>query len=339
MRPQLSRADPLESSLDSTATSSVDSVSRSAEATAIYERAFRENRGRLWSVCYRMTGVAADAEDILQETFARAVRECPDLSRPLGPWLMTVAVRLAKDLLRTRKRRRYEGPWLPGPVETGEETAEPLTEGPHARYDLLESASFAFLLALEALTPMQRAVLLLRDVLDCSIDETAAATAATPGAVKAAHHRARRALERYDRARSVPSREVQERHRQKLEQFLTAMMSGDLAQLHALLAEGVTLTSDAGGTYTAARKIIEGRERAIAFLLGAGGKGPPPTAWEVRMLNGLPALYVEVAQKNRYAPRYVVCFELDADGRMSAVQIVAEPRKLSRIRMAKGGTE
>jgi RNA polymerase sigma-70 factor (ECF subfamily) len=304
-----------------------------AEAGGAHALAFREHRRKLWDVCYRMTGVAADADDILQETFARAISECPDLSRPLGPWLMRVAIHLARDLLRARKRRKYIGPWLPGPIEIeGGEREHIAEDTPQTRYDLRESASFAFLLALEALTPMQRAVLLLRDVFDHSVRETADAVGSSKGAVKTAHHRARRAVETYQRTGSRPTPAAEEQHRRALEQFIVAMMSGDVELLRKLLAKDVTLTSDAGGAYITARKPVRGRERTIAFLFGVSKKSPPPLAWETRMLNGLPALYVELPRGSRYAPRYVLRHELNAADRIAAIHLVLEPRKLAALR-------
>src|SRR5262245_47392862 len=137
----------------------------------VFEEIFREHRRFLWGLCYRMTGNAADADDLVQETFVRAWKNPPERTEePWRPWLARVAMNLSRDLLRRRKRQHYEGPWLPSPIETGDEAATLSDDAlsgelvdekgdPAARYDMLESVSFAFLLALEALTPAQRAVL------------------------------------------------------------------------------------------------------------------------------------------------------------------------------------
>ena len=131
---------------------------------------------------------------------------------PWRPWLVRVAMNLARDLLRRRRRSPYRGTWLPSPIETGADDAPPAYEIPaesgsptEGRYELLESVSFAFLLALEALTPSQRAVLLLRDVFDYSVRETADALGMSEANVKVTHHRARRAMAAYDRDRCVPT--------------------------------------------------------------------------------------------------------------------------------------
>jgi RNA polymerase sigma factor (sigma-70 family) len=171
------------------------------------ERAFREHRGFLWGLSYRLVGDAADADELVQETFLRALTRPPrDLERPWRPWLTRVAVNLGRDLLRRRRRRRYDGPWLPAPVPTDAaglsgEPADP-APGPDARYDRLESVTFAFLLALEALSPAQRAVLLLRDVFDYSVREAAEALLMSEANVKTTHLRARRVMESYDARRS-----------------------------------------------------------------------------------------------------------------------------------------
>ena len=145
-------------------------------AAPVIDAVYREHGRFVWGLCYRMTGSATDADDLLQETFARALASPPrDTSAPWRPWLVRVAVNLARDRLRRRKRTPYVGPWLPAPIETGEQVAEGLD--PEHRYGLLESVTFAFLMACEALTPRQRAVLLLRDVLDYSVEETARALA------------------------------------------------------------------------------------------------------------------------------------------------------------------
>src|SRR5262245_41591051 len=144
-----------------------------------------------------MTGSAADADDVVQETFLRALARPPAQNdAPLMPWLVQVALNASRDVLRRRRRRGYTGPWLPEPIEL--ETPDGAAD---ARSDLLASASYAFLLALEALSARQRAVLLLRDVFDYSVSETATVLAVSEGAVKTAHHRARRSMQDYDRKR------------------------------------------------------------------------------------------------------------------------------------------
>src|ERR1700754_3098266 len=123
--------------------------------TAYAER-LETDRRLLWGLCYRMTGNAADADDLVQETFVRAIEHPPARTdEPMRPWLVRIALNLSRDWLRRRRRRDYTGPWLPSPVVTDEESlpsfepAAPSQSSPAARYEVLESLSFAFLLALE----------------------------------------------------------------------------------------------------------------------------------------------------------------------------------------------
>src|SRR5262249_9608157 len=151
-----------------------------------------------------------DADDLVQETMLRAIEKPPPDSNEMRPWLVRVAMNLARDHLRRRKRRAYVGPWLPSPVDDDALEIPVEAAGAEGRYDLLESASLAFLLALEALSPKQRAVLLLIDVFDYSVRETAEALGLSESNVKTTHHRARRALEGYDGARVRPTRDLTE---------------------------------------------------------------------------------------------------------------------------------
>src|SRR5215467_16135557 len=158
-----------------------------ASAAELYEG----NRSYLWGLCYRMTGNASDADDLVQETFVKALEHPPkrtDLA--MRPWLVRVALNLSRDLLRSRRRRQGDV-WLPSPVPSEEldtppsfEPAATESDSPMARYEMLESVSFAFLLALEALTPAQRAVLLLRDVFEYSSAEAAEALDLSEGNVR-----------------------------------------------------------------------------------------------------------------------------------------------------------
>ena len=220
--------------------------------TAYLAPVFTEHRSFLWALSYRLTGNAADADDIVQDTFVRALRRPPaDRNRPWRPWLVRVAVNLGRDLLRRRRRRGgYEGQWLPSPIETEPPSHEPADEGrsPAARYDLLESVSFAFLLALEALTPMQRATLLLRDVFDYSAREAARALGISEASARTTHLRARRALAAYDARRRPLTAEVQRREAAALQRFLACVTAGDVAEWRPA-GRGARAVSDSGGEF------------------------------------------------------------------------------------------
>ncbi len=290
------------------------------------------HRTLIWRLCYRMTGSAADAEDIVQETFARAITQPPaDEGRSIRPWLVQVALNLSRDLLRQRKRRGYVGPWLPSPLELAEDEMAPAAD---ARYDLAESASFAFLLALEALTPRQRAVLLLRDVFDYSVDETSRALDLSPGAVKTLHHRARAALAEYDRSRSSPSRQLLDRTQSALETLLGAVAAGDVARVRELLASDARLLSDGGGEFLAALRPVQGPEKVARMLIKLSAKNGAPSSVSWRVLNGQPALLVEYIRDahSRTAARMVLRADLDAADRVREIHIVLASAKLCAVR-------
>jgi RNA polymerase sigma-70 factor, ECF subfamily len=287
-----------------------------------------------------MTGNAADADDLVQETFVRAIEKPPHRTdEPLRPWLVRVAINLSRDLLRRRKRQGYLGPWLPSPVPTDSESPAsyeppaPRGDSPAARYDLKESISFAFLLALEALTPSQRAVLLLRDVFDYSTNETAEALDRTEASVKVVLLRARRKMREYDSSRVPLSPARQDATRRALEQFLMYLSARDAAGLERLLAEDVVSLSDGGGEVNAARRPICGRDKVLRLILGLAGKSMADPRFDVRMLNGLPAILVEdVRSVTAAATRYTIHFEVDDDGRIRGLHAVLAPSKLRAVR-------
>ena len=306
----------------------------------VIEVLFRAQRRRLWGLAYRITGTAQDADDIVQETFARLLERTSENNQELGPWLARVATNLSIDALRRRRRRAYVGPWLPTPVEGADRDA---LEGyvsdrpdPEARYSLLESSTYAFLLALEALAPRQRAILLLRDVLGCSVRETAALVTATEANVRVLHLRARRALEGYDQSRCVPTPELRERYRATLESFLRSLLAQDVRGVEKLLAESVRTITDAGGEYTALATPLLGRARVARFYLAAAlhrRTGDPRVV--IRQVNALPAAIITLARPvRRQAPLTVLRCELDREGLIAVVHAVLASRKLGAFRVA-----
>lgn len=293
--------------------------------------AFAAQRGYLWAVAYRMLGSAADADDALQDTFVRALERPPArLDEPLGPWLTRVLVNVARDRLRARKRRAYVGPWLPSPIENEappDDLPGPAELSPGARYDLRESASFAFLFALEALTPNQRAVLLMRDVLDASLEETAEVLGLSVANVKVQHHRARKRLESYERSRvktaSAAAQEV-------LARFMTCLATDDVAGLEELLAGDVRLLSDGGGEFHAARVPVVGVAKVITFLRNVLRLWPIDTRYEIRWVNGAPAILGEAERARAGEPtRFVTRLELDAGGRVREIHTILATAKLT----------
>ena len=309
----------------------------SAMGSIDYDTLFSAHREHLWGLCYRITGSAADAEDLVQETFARALaKPPPDTTAPWRPWLARVATRLAIDALRRRRTRRYVGPWLPTPIETPPgivhgQLAHPEPDA-EARYGLRESISFAFLRALEALEPLPRATVVLRDVLGYSGPETAQILEVSPGNVRVILHRARAALGRYDEHRQPPSAEVDERHQQALQRFMLAWLTGDAQQITACVADDVRVSSDGAGRYRAATKPILGRDNVVRFLLGLLRHTPGPPRSELRWLNGRPGLVsVLVTAHPRDAPRSCMTLDVDRAGRLVDMHIVSAPDKLGAV--------
>jgi RNA polymerase sigma-70 factor (ECF subfamily) len=193
--------------------------------------------------------------------------------------------------------------------------------------------SFAFLLALEALSPTQRAVLVLADVLEYSAREVGEALDMSEGNARVVLHRARRALERYDATRNPPTAAMRERTREALGRFLACLAQRDAAGLEALLAEDVVLRSDGGGEFNAALVPVHGRAH-VADLHLKILRDEMPRARVVE-LNGLPSLVAEYAKpKRRAAPRFTFSVELDRDGRIRAVHSVLKSEKLGRIAAA-----
>jgi len=308
---------------------------------AFAAEALETDRRLLWGLCYRMTGNAADADDLVQETFVRAIEHPPRrMDEPLRPWLVRVAINLSRDLLRLRKRRNYTGPWLPSPVPTDSpespasyEPPAPAEDSPAARYELLESVSFAFLLALEALMPTQRAVLLLRDVFDYSTTETASALDMTEANVKVTLLRARRRMKEYDKHRAALDTARQTATRRALEQFLYYLDARDAAGLERLLAEDVVSLSDGGGEVRAALQPIIGRDKVLRLIAGLSAKFAGPPRVSFHRLNGLPAiLFEEVQSTATRATRYTLHIEVDGAGRIRKLDSVLAPRKLTAIK-------
>ncbi len=294
--------------------------------------AFEQHERLLWGLAYRMTGSAADADDVVQDTFERASTHPPKrLDEPLRPWLVHVAMNVARDALRRRKQRDYVGPWLPSPVPDEATGSGESGTASDARYELHESASYAFLIALEALTPPQRAVLLLRDVLDYTVRETSVALSLSEINVKVIHHRARRAMAVYDVSRR-PALALRDDTQAALQRFLSALLMQDAAAIEACLTEGARLLSDGGGEYRAALNPVTGPDRIARFFLGLQRKLGGAVRYEVRPFNGLPGVVAEYeAPREGWGPRFVMRCDVDTAGAIREVHIVVATAKLTGV--------
>jgi RNA polymerase sigma factor (sigma-70 family) len=305
---------------------------RAMASTAAIEEAFRQKERLLWSIGYRMTGVAADADEIVQEAFARALEQPRSLEgEDLERWLVRVATNLGLDRLRRRRRRAYAGSWLPSPIEA-EESAAPAEHGAERRYELADTVSYAWLLALETLGPKARAVLVLADVLDYGAADVARILDLTEGNVRVLHHRARRALEHVGSGPAI-SAATRERQQEALAKFVACMVQQDAAGMEALLAADVRSITDAAGRYTALREPLDGRARVARFHLETGRRRAPISTIEIRSVNGAPALVIATRPlRAQMAPRLVLRVEVASDGLIREIQTVLAPDKLTAVR-------
>ncbi|MFB9462280.1 RNA polymerase sigma-70 factor [Streptomyces cinereospinus] len=287
--------------------------------------AFEEHRSVLLGVAYRMLGRVADAEDVVQDAWLRWSGADRTEVRDTRAYLVRVTTRLALDRLRRIKARNeaYVGPWLPEPYvtefgDTAPDTAE--------RAVLADSVSLAVLVVLESLSPLERAVFVLREAFGYPHAEIAAMLDRAEPAVRQLAGRARRHVQerrpRYD-VDPVQRRVLTER-------FLAAAADGDLDGLMALLAPDVRLVGDSGGKAKAPLRVLESAGHVGRFLAGAARKGIAEMSNRFLELNGGPALLVLSGGQ----PDSV--FQLDVcDGRIQAVYVVRNPDKLRSLSTAR----
>ncbi len=278
--------------------------------------AFVAHRNLLFTVAYEMLGSAADAEDVLQETWLRWVDVDLGTVREPRAYLVRITTRQALTRLRTLRRRKesYVGPWLPEPLLTTPDVAE--------NVELADSVSMAMLLVLETLKPTERAVFVLREVFDLEYDEIAEAVGRNPAAVRQIAHRAREHVTAR-RPRGVVSAAES---RGALEAFQRAIETGDLQSLLDMLAPDVVLLGDGGGVRQAVLRPIVGADR-VARLMAAGlPKIDGEVSIEPVQVNGCPALIVRLDGEIDD----VVAVRVD-DGLITGLYIVRNPEKLSRV--------
>lgn len=301
--------------------------------TTDYTSLFESQQSFLWGYCYRLTGSAADAEDLVQETFVRAMERPPaDTSKPWRPWLVRVATNLVKDAARKRQRRNYIGPWLPSPIVTDDVATASRGGDVEGRYELMESVSVAFLLALEVLTPSQRAVLLLRDVYGDTVQETADTLDLTPANVKTTLHRARQALAAYDATGRLPSGERLRRTREVLERLLEALAVRDVDRIEALLSDGVTALSDGGGQFYAAKVPVLGRQKVALLYSRIAPGADEKIGLEFCLLNGQPAVVIERPEAPEgFATFLTMTIDIDTEGKITHTYVCLAPDKLTDV--------
>ena len=277
--------------------------------------AFVAHRRLLYTVAYEMLGSAADAEDVLQETWLRWVGVDLEAVRDQRAYLVRITTRQALSRLRTLRRRKesYVGPWLPEPLLTTPDVADDV--------ELADSVSMAMLLVMETLTPTERAVFVLREVFDFGYDEIAAAVDKTPVAVRQIAHRARNHVA----ARRPRGTTSAAQTRDALEAFQRAVDTGDMQGLLKLLAPDVVMLGDGGGIRPALGEPVVGAQAVSEFLARGVGRLAGLAAFEVASINGSPALLIHFEGEVSVVALHV------QDGLIAGLYVVRNPEKLSRV--------
>ena len=278
---------------------------------------FEEHRRLLFSTAYRMLGSVADAEDTVQDAWLRwADTDQTRVEHPKA-YLVRTVTNLSLNRLNSARARResYVGPWLPEPLLTSPDVADSA--------ELAESVSMAMMIVLETLSPLERAVFLLREVFGYAYSEIATSLDRSVATVRQASHRAREHVA----ARQPRFDTDAARQREVLERFLAACAGGDVNEVMALLAPGVTAWADGGGKVSAATRPVHGESNVARWLLGVMAR--PHLAGlqsEHALVNGEPGLRLTVAG----APAGVLSVGI-VDGRIAELRLVVNPDKLARV--------
>jgi RNA polymerase sigma-70 factor (TIGR02957 family) len=278
--------------------------------------AFVAHRNLLFTVAYEMLGSAADAEDVLQETWLRWAGVDLAQVRDQRAYLVRIITRQALTRLRVLRRRKesYIGSWLPEPLLTTPDVAEDV--------ELADSVSMAMLLVLETLTPVERAVFVLREVFGLEYDEIADAVGKNPAAIRQIAHRARgHVAARRPRGVVSPAQT-----RLALQAFQRAIETGDLQSLLDQLAPDVVLLGDGGGVKQAVLRPIIGADRVARLLTAGLPRHSGNASVEPAQINGGPALIIRLGGEIDT----VVAMRID-DGLISGLYVVRNPQKLSHI--------
>jgi RNA polymerase sigma-70 factor (ECF subfamily) len=281
---------------------------------------FEAERKRLVGLAYRLLGSVSDAEDVVQEAWLRWQRaDRASIDEPAA-WLTTVTSRIGLDRLRARQRDRadYVGPWLPEPILTAPEDADPAR---HA--ELSDSLTTAFLLLLEQLTPTERLVVLLADVFDQPFEEIARILGKSPPACRQLASRARRKLKETEpSAASRPDPDTLA----VAGAFISAALRGDQQTVLRLLSPDVVLVSDGGPDRHAARRPVVGADRVGRFVSNVVKRLPPGIKAEPGLINGTPGFIVRAGG----APYLTQAFDV-VDGRITRISVVMNPSKLTAL--------
>jgi RNA polymerase sigma-70 factor (ECF subfamily) len=277
---------------------------------------FEDRRGLLQAVAYRVLGTVTDAEDIVQEAWLRWSGVDAEAVEDPTAYLVKVTTRLAIDRLRSAQARResYVGPWLPEPVLTGGDVADDVA--------LADTVSSAMLLVLESLSPLERAVFVLREAFGYSHKEIGEILDRSEASVRQTMMRAREHVE--SRRRRYDTDPVT--RKRAAESFLEAAAGGDLAGLMGILAPDVKLVCDGGGLAPAPRRVLEGLELVAGALVSFAGRMPEAPSVELAEVNGGPAIVIRSAG----VAAVVIMLHL-VDGVVEEIHLVSNPEKLGAV--------
>jgi RNA polymerase sigma-70 factor (ECF subfamily) len=277
---------------------------------------FEAYRALLFSIAYRMTGSAADAEDLVQDAYVRYASADRDVVRDVKAFLVTILTRLALDKLKSAQKQReeYIGPWLPEPVFTG------IDGDPYARATRDEKIELALLRTLERLSPQERAVFLLYEVLEHDHNEIADLLDVTPAASRQLLHRAKERVAA-EKQRFTPPPEEQ---RRLIDSFMHALAGGNVDALRNVLASDVVSRGDGGGKAFAAKIPVVGFEAVARFLFGLMAKYMDGVSVAIEEVNGAPALVA----RTRGEITSIVTFAFDGD-RIVELNSTVNPDKLA----------
>jgi RNA polymerase sigma-70 factor, ECF subfamily len=282
---------------------------------------FEAYRPLMFSIAYRMLGSAADAEDMVQKAYLRYQTVSPDEIISHQAFLSTIVTRLCLnhlELARTQ-REHYIGEWLPEPLLTPTDEQSV----PARQVELHESLSIAFLSLLEQLSPLERAVFLLREVFDYDYAEIASMIDKEEAACRQLFSRAKKHISE-NRPRFKPTPEA---HRQILDQFIQTITEGDFESLLQMLSDDVTIHADGGGKLLGAiLRPIKGRETVARFLMGTPRFQPKFATTSIEAVNGEPTLVI----RSRNETRIVITIAID-QGKVTAVRVIGNPDKLKAM--------
>ena len=278
---------------------------------------FAEQRPTLFGIAYRMLGSVADAEDVLQDAWLKwSSVDVASLEQPRA-YLARTVTNLSINRLRsaTAQRESYVGPWLPEPLVAADDAA--------SQAEQAEAVSLAMLVVLETLSPLERAVFILRDVFGFSFGEVAGLLDRSEASVRQVAHRARCHVQARRPRYSAPA----EVRRRVTSTFLAACLGGDLNLMMELLAPEVTAWTDGGGKIRAALRPLRGADHVARWILGVLGRRLPDPGAVPVLVNGEPGLLITSAG----VPDSVVALDLGHDGRIEAIRLIRNPDKLAHL--------